>query len=337
MTFISHAQNCEDVILWRALKEIESGFYVDVGAAWPTFHSVTKDFYDRGWHGINVEPNLRLLHELNLERPRDLNLGVVIGEAPGEAQINVMSNAGLSTVVESIAENHIGLGFEHTAIKVPMTTLAAICEEHIGAGKPIHFLKVDVEGFETAALRGNDWTRFRPWIVVVEAMEPMKQIENHQEWENIILEAKYSYVYTDGLNRYYLADEHKALTIRFQYPPNIFDDYMQVEMQTALMEAEQRQVRVQALQSEKESLTAKLNEKLALEHYQNARSAIEAALFHFDGRPRKLIRRICFHSDGRCRKLLHKAVFHRDGRARKAFRLWLSSEKYRNLPCSIQI
>ena len=35
MPFISYAQNYEDVILWRALRDVEHGFYVDVGAADP--------------------------------------------------------------------------------------------------------------------------------------------------------------------------------------------------------------------------------------------------------------------------------------------------------------
>ena len=35
MPFISYAQNYEDVILWRALRDVEQGFYVDVGAADP--------------------------------------------------------------------------------------------------------------------------------------------------------------------------------------------------------------------------------------------------------------------------------------------------------------
>lgn len=56
MTFISYAQNFEDVRLWRALKQFEHGFYIDVGANDPSHDSVTKAFYDHGWHGINVEP-----------------------------------------------------------------------------------------------------------------------------------------------------------------------------------------------------------------------------------------------------------------------------------------
>ena len=31
MPFISYGQNSEDVVLWRALRDIENGFYVDVG------------------------------------------------------------------------------------------------------------------------------------------------------------------------------------------------------------------------------------------------------------------------------------------------------------------
>ena len=60
MTFISFAQNFEDVMLWRALKHVDGGFYIDVGAAWSDVHSVTKAFYDKDWHGINIEPNPQL-------------------------------------------------------------------------------------------------------------------------------------------------------------------------------------------------------------------------------------------------------------------------------------
>lgn len=71
MTFISYAQNFEDVRLWRALKQFEHGFYIDVGANDPSHDSVTKTFYDHGWEGINVEPMQNYYDSLCQQRPRD--------------------------------------------------------------------------------------------------------------------------------------------------------------------------------------------------------------------------------------------------------------------------
>ncbi len=65
MTFISYAQNFEDVMLWRALKHVERGFYIDVGAFSPDLDSVTRAFSERGWRGINIEPNPHYLAQLN--------------------------------------------------------------------------------------------------------------------------------------------------------------------------------------------------------------------------------------------------------------------------------
>lgn len=80
MTFISYAQNFEDIRLWRALKHFENGFYIDVGANQPTVDSVTKAFYERGWTGINIEP-VQIYHDaLCQERPKDINLQCVAGD-----------------------------------------------------------------------------------------------------------------------------------------------------------------------------------------------------------------------------------------------------------------
>ena len=42
MAVVSYAQNLEDILLWRALKHVEKGFYIDVGAYSPDVESVTK-------------------------------------------------------------------------------------------------------------------------------------------------------------------------------------------------------------------------------------------------------------------------------------------------------
>lgn len=72
--FVSYAQNCEDVILWRALRHVEHGFYIDAGANDPDMDSVTKAFYERGWRGINIEPIEEWHERLKAHRPQILIL-----------------------------------------------------------------------------------------------------------------------------------------------------------------------------------------------------------------------------------------------------------------------
>lgn len=223
MTVISYAQNFEDVMLWRALGHVRNGFYVDVGAQRADVDSVTRLFYEHGWRGINVEPVGQWHQELVAKRPRDVNLKVAAGRAEGEITLNVFSDTGLSTAVDTYASAHEQSGFDRQVERVPVRTLKSICEEfHVA---PIHFLKIDVEGFEADVLAGADFDLIRPWIVVVEATLPNSRITNFEVWESLLLNARYEFVYFDGLNRFYVAEERRELQKSFLAPPNVFDDF----------------------------------------------------------------------------------------------------------------
>lgn len=221
--FVSYAQNFEDVMLWRALKGVHAGFYIDLGASEPSDDSVTRAFYDRGWHGINVEPADAPFARLAAARPRDVNLKVFVGAQQGEQRFFLVGEGvGLSTASPEFAEQHRAAGWAISDTTVPVTTLAAICAEHVSG--PIHFLKVDVEGAERAAFEGADFTRYRPWIILVEATLPNSQTPSHGEWEDLLTAAGYRFVYFDGLNRFYVAaEQHDALAEFFLAPPNVFD------------------------------------------------------------------------------------------------------------------
>ena len=227
MTFISYAQNLEDVMLWRALGHVDNGFYIDIGAWDPREDSVTLAFYERGWRGINVEPDVAKYRALSAARPGDVTLCVALADVAGEATFHVIAGTGLSTLDPGLAARHAAAGFAVAPRAVAVDTLRAVCAAHVRG--PIHFLKVDVEGMEAAVLAGADWTRDRPWIVVVEAAAPYVSTTSRPTWEPMLQAAGYRPAYHDGLNWFYLADEQAiALAPAFVHPPNVSDDYVSV-------------------------------------------------------------------------------------------------------------
>jgi FkbM family methyltransferase len=220
---ISYAQNFEDVILNRVFKDVDKGFYIDVGACDAEHGSVTKHFYDRGWWGINVEPVVENWSRLVDSRPRDINLQVALGGYDGEALINVVPERRYSSFDKNYAAQAAHAGQRCYQRSVQVLRLDTLVDTHpVGE---THFLKIDVEGAEKEVLAGWDPAKFRPIVIVVESTIPWSSEPNHQSWEPIILEADYSFEYFDGLNRFYLRNENLELA-QFFLPPNVFDGFV---------------------------------------------------------------------------------------------------------------
>ncbi len=260
MTFISYAQNFEDVMLRRALKDVDKGFYIDVGANDPVADSVTKAFYDAGWRGINIEPVSEWYEKLQLDRPDDINLQLAVGARKGGINFYEVIGTGLSTMDESIAKRHAQeQGFELKRYKVPVVRLTTICKQH--PHSDIHFIKIDVEGAELSVLQGLDLKKIRPWIILVESTLPNMQIENYEEWEHSLTERGYHHVYFDGLSRYYVADEHDELDAAFRLPPNYFDHFKRASEDCLERHSQWLQKEWDAAKAKAEYLNAKLGEK----------------------------------------------------------------------------
>lgn len=224
MTLISYAQNAEDVMLYRALKHVSQGFYIDIGANHPVEDSVTKAFYDRGWTGVNVEPVTYWIEQLKTARPRDRNLQIAISDSNQTLEFYEIVASGLSTLDETRAETLKEQGLCVQKQQIDTWTLQHLLES---LDQPeIHFLKIDVEGAEAQVIFSGHWTKFRPWIVVVEATHPNTNESDHQAWESVLIDHAYDFVWFDGINRFYLAREHQELAHAFHYPVNVLDDYV---------------------------------------------------------------------------------------------------------------
>lgn len=219
----SYAQNFEDVMLWRALGRVENGFYIDVGAHDPVVDSVSKAFYDRGWRGIQVEPLPEYAESLRQARPDERVVEAVLAAKVGMQTFYHIPKTGLSTGTKEFAKRHQNSGWQVNEITVPATTLEILFGE-VGE-RPIHWLKIDVEGMEVEVLDGWGTHPARPWVVVVEATEPNSQTPTWNLWESALQARRYEFVYFDGLNRFYISDQHWELKPIFAVSANVFDNF----------------------------------------------------------------------------------------------------------------
>ena len=211
---LSYSQNLEDYHLSLAFAGQATGTYVDIGAGHPIADNVSFWFYERGWRGVVVEPQSKLAALYPHLRPRDIAVAGLIGRECGEIDFHVVDRLhGLSTTAEGVAQTAQAFGVEYQTIRMPMMTLAQLCEGHdLGA---IDFLKIDVEGAEADVLLGGDWERFRPKVVVAEAVTPMTSEPSWRDWEPFLIAQRYRFVLFDTLNRFYVAEEHPEIIDRF--------------------------------------------------------------------------------------------------------------------------
>ncbi|MBL4307087.1 FkbM family methyltransferase [Vibrio fluvialis] len=299
MIFVSYSQNFEDVILWRALKHISNGFYIDVGANDPISDSITKSFYDRGWSGINIEPLQSHYKELLQARPRDINLNCAAGNGGGLVELWECDIRGWATSSPEVIEQHKKEGHKGSYHKVPIESLTNICEQH--ANLDIHFLKIDVEGFEKSVLESMDFSLYRPWILLIEATKPNTTEENYSTWEYLVLNSDYVFAYADGVNRYYVANERKEeLLPSLKYPPNIFDKFISSDQFNIGKRAQQVELKLQDAELKLHNAELRLEQlELNLKYHINQIENIYSSISWKITKPIRFIKRFFFEKISR--------------------------------------
>lgn len=249
---MSNAQNCEDVVLWRALHSATPGRYVEVGANDPRKHSISRAFYDRGWTGIEIEPVPALAAKFRADRPKDVVVEAAItSQDVREVTLHLIPDTGLSTLRDDVGAQHAKSGWAVEEVTVPARRLDDVLSEHLEPGEDIHFLVIDTEGAEKEVLQSIDFARWRPWVLVIEATAPMSDHRTHEEWEQLVLAADYEFCLFDGLSRWYVATEHADLTPALDHPACALDLWVSERAFTA-------EQRVEELTAENSALVRQL-------------------------------------------------------------------------------
>jgi FkbM family methyltransferase len=231
--FVSYGQNNEDVVLWRALRHVAAGHYVEVGANDPELDSVTRAFYDHGWSGVTVEPVPQFAALHREQRSRDLQIEAAVTSAPGpEVVLHMFTDTGLSTLVDSISDQHATVGLQAEDVTVPTARLDDLLAATGWGHSDIQFMLIDVEGAEADVLSTVDLSVWRPWVLVIEATVPtstagsdLRPESTADAWEPAVLAAGYEFCLFDGVSRFYVAKEHSELRPLLSYPACALDDF----------------------------------------------------------------------------------------------------------------
>lgn len=167
---LSFSQEGEDMILRRFFDRKEKGFYVDVGAHHPQRFSNTYFFYLKGWRGINIDPIPGRMKLFDRLRHRDINLEIGISDAKKSLVYYIFNEQALNTFSKELAEQRKAPYKVIQKQRVETYPLAEVLDRYLPLNQKIDFLSVDVEGLDIEVLKSNNWAKYRPHIILIEAL-----------------------------------------------------------------------------------------------------------------------------------------------------------------------
>ena len=242
MRRISYAQTGEDIRVWHAFAEQDPAedhlTYVDVGANEPRHLSITASLYDQGWRGLLIEADPVLAEQLRIHRPGDTVVELAASSEDGTLTFFRIPGTGLGTLDAEQAAVARERGFAVDEVVVPTRRLDDILRDH--GVDAVHFMSVDVEGAEPIVLQGLSLDVVRPWVLCVEAVYPGTEQPSHGDWEPALLAKGYTFAAFDGVNRWYVADEHADLVDRVATPFNVLDVGIHGWVQAHALDVQQR-------------------------------------------------------------------------------------------------
>lgn len=162
----SYSQEGEDILLKRIFENEPPGFYVDVGAHHPFRFSNTKLLYDRGWRGINIEPNPDVKNIFERHRPEDINICAGISDTETVLKYHEFTHSAANTFNEEIAE--VKNRYLKNIRDVKVRPLQSVLEEFLPKKTKIDLLTIDSEGFDLKVLKSLNWEEYRPRVIMVE-------------------------------------------------------------------------------------------------------------------------------------------------------------------------
>ncbi|MFL2878639.1 MAG: FkbM family methyltransferase [Candidatus Pelagibacter sp.] len=199
----SYSMESEDLEIINILKNINDGFYVDVGGYHPLDRNNTYLLYKKNWRGINIDLSEFSIDLFNFARPDDINLNVAITNADGYVTYFYQKKLSqLSTIKKNIARQRMQGNISEKEVK--SNKLTTIINNSKFKNRKIDFLNIDIEGADYEALKSLDFKIYRPKLICVEIYGEdieqseiylfLKKLNYTKKWS-----ATFSHLFTDDL------------------------------------------------------------------------------------------------------------------------------------------
>ena len=163
----SYAQTGEDRIIIALFHGVADGFFVDVGCNEPQTKSNTFELYKRGWRGINIDGNPKLIEKFHRLRPRDKSLCQLISSEEKELVFTTFKES----LVSSVSAEHVEQWKKEREVesetRVLAVPLAKVLREQRAPAR-FQLLSIDVEGHDWEVLTSFSLDEFRPRLIVIE-------------------------------------------------------------------------------------------------------------------------------------------------------------------------
>ena len=190
----------EEWMIRDFFNDRRGGVFVDVGAN--HYQDTSKTYFletSLGWSGIAIEPQTEFQADYGRYRPYTKFFPFFVSDTSNEvAKLFMIRSA--STLASSNQDFVKQFGEPDEVREVPTITLTNLLDsERITT---IDLLSMDIELHEPQALKGFDIKRFKPSLVVIEGLLPVRQaILDYFATNGYVLVGKY--VWVDRENLYF--------------------------------------------------------------------------------------------------------------------------------------
>ena len=189
----SYSQGSMDLILNHIFKNKIDGFYIDVGCQHPIKNNNTYLLFKKGWTGVNIDLDNVNIDLFNFFRPKDNNINSAVSNKVEKVKLFYYhQKSPINTLDEKISLKQQAK--IEKKIDIQTNTLENILDNY--SIKTIDLLTIDVEGFELKVLKGLNFDKYKPRVIIVEFLdlEANKWEIPYNNLDNVLKSEIYSFL-----------------------------------------------------------------------------------------------------------------------------------------------